>query len=89
MFLKRKRNGLVKARGCANCRPQREFITKIESNSPCVKTHGLFLSCIVDAFENRCVVITDIPAAFLSADWPVDAPDCHIRFEGVMVDMLC
>ena len=27
MFLKRKRNGLVKARGCANGRPEREFIT--------------------------------------------------------------
>ena len=54
-----------------------------------MKTHALFLSCIVDAFENRCVVVADIPAAFLSADWPKDAPDCHIRFEGVMVEMLC
>ena len=32
LFLKRKRNGLVKARGCANGRPKREFITKIESS---------------------------------------------------------
>ena len=54
-----------------------------------MKTHALLLSCIVDAFENKCVVIADIPAAFLSADWPEDAPDCHIRFEGVMVEMLC
>ena len=51
MFLKR--NGLVKTRGCANSKPQQEFITKIESSSPCVKTHALFLSCIVDAVENR------------------------------------
>ena len=89
MFLKRKRNGLVKARGCDDGRPQREFITKIESSSLCVKTHALFLSCIVDAFKNRCVVVADIPAAFLSANWPADAPDCHIQFEGVMVEMLC
>ena len=89
MFLKRKRFGKIKARGCADGRPQQEYITKLESSSPCVKTHALFLSCLVDAFERRCVVVVDIPAAFLSADWPSDAPECHIRFEGVMVDMLC
>ena len=78
MFLKRKRVGQCKARGCDDGRPQREYITKLESSSPCVKTHALFLSCIVDAFENRCVVVADIPAAFSSADWPENAPDCHI-----------
>ena len=89
MFLKRKRHGLIKARGCADGRPQQEYITKLESSSPCVKIYALFLSCIVDAFKNRCVVVADIPAAFLSADWPKDYPDCHIKFEGVMVEMLC
>ena len=34
-------------------------------------------------------MIADIPGAFLSADWPVDAPDCWIRFEGTTVDMIC
>ena len=89
MFLKRKKRGQIKARGCADGRPQREYITKLESSSPCVKTYALFLGCIVDTFENRCVVIVDIPAAFLSAEWPADEPDCFIRFEGAMVDMLC
>ena len=51
MFLKRKRCGKIKARGCADGRPQREYITKLESSSPCVKTHALFLNCLVDAFE--------------------------------------
>ena len=68
MFLKRKRFGNIKARGCADGRPQREYITKLESSSPCVKTHALFLSCLVDAFGRRKVVIADIPGAFLSAD---------------------
>jgi hypothetical protein len=89
MFLKRKRCGKIKARGCADGRPQREYITKLESSSPTVKTHALFLSCLVDAVEGRKVVVADIPGAFLSADWPDDAPDCYIRFEGVMIDMLC
>ena len=34
-------------------------------------------------------MIADIPGAFLSADWPVNAPDCWIRFEGAMFDMIC
>ena len=50
MFLKRKRSGLLKAIGRPDGRPQREYISKLESSSPCVKTHALFLSCIVDAF---------------------------------------
>ena len=78
MFLKKKRAGQIKARGCAYGRPQRKYITKLESSSPCVKKHALFLSCIVDAFGNRCVVVAYIPAAFLSADWLENAPDCHI-----------
>ena len=49
----------------------------------------MFLSCIVDAFENRCFTIADIPTAFLSADWPEGYPDCHIKFEGIMVEILC
>ena len=78
MFLKRKRFGKIKARGCADGRSQREYIIKLESSSPCVKTHALLFSCLVDAFERRKVVITDILGAFLSPDWPVDAPDCWV-----------
>ena len=89
MFLKRKMSGLVKARGCADSRSQQEYITELESSSPCVKEHALFLSYIVDAFENRCLVIADIPAAFLSVDWPADKSDCYIRFEGAILEMLC
>ena len=32
MFLKRKLFGKIKARGCADGRPQREYITKLESS---------------------------------------------------------
>ena len=78
MFLKRKRCGKIKARGCVDGRSQREYITKLESSPPCVKNHALFPSCLVDAFEGRKMVIADIPGAFLSADWPVDASDCWV-----------
>ena len=89
MFLKRKRCGKIKARGCADGRSQKEYITKLESSSPCVKTRALFLSCLVDALERKKLVIVDIPGASLSADWLVDALDYYVRFKGAMVDMIC
>ena len=90
MFLKIKRSGQDKAREYTDGRPQREYIAKIESSFPCVKIDALFLSCIIDAFENRCVIVVNIPAAFLLllADWPENMPDCHIWFEGVIVEMM-
>ena len=54
-----------------------------------MKTHALFLSFLVDAFQPRKVIIADILGVYLSADWPVDTPDCYDQFEGVMVDMIC
>ena len=80
MFLKRKRAGHIKDRGYANERTLRVYITKLKSGSPCAKTLALFLSCIVDAFENRYVIVVNIPAAFLPENWPENVPDTHIQF---------
>ena len=90
MFLKRKRCGKIKARGCADGRSQRGYITKDESSSPTVKTQALMCSCLIDAIERRCVVVGDIPGAFLQADYPQeDGKECYLKFEGVMVNMIC
>ena len=88
MFLKRKRTDVVKARGCVEGRPQQEFISKEESSSPTVSTYALFVSCAMDAIEGRQVVTCDIPRAFLQANCP-DNNDCYLKFEGLMVDMIC
>jgi hypothetical protein len=88
MFLKRKRCGKVKARGCANGRPQREYISKDESSSPTVSIYALMTSCLMDAIEGRKVATCDIPGAFLQADWPADR-NCYLKFEGAMVSMIC
>ena len=42
----------------------------------------------MDAMEGRQVVTCDIPGAFLQADWLEDN-DCYLKFEGLMVDMIC
>jgi hypothetical protein len=88
MFLKRKRCGKIKARGCADGRPQREYISKDESSSPTVSIYALMTSCLMDAIEGRKVATCDIPGAFLQADWPEER-DCYLKFEGAMVSMIC
>ena len=42
----------------------------------------------MDADEERKVVTCDIPGVFLQANWPKDI-DCHLKFKGVMLDMIC
>ena len=88
MFLKRKRCGKIKARGCADGRPQREYVSKEESSSPTVSIYVLLASCVKDAIEGRAVIKYDIPEAFLQADYP-EGEDCYIRFEGNMVELIC
>ena len=53
MFLKRKRTGAVKVRGCVNSRPQWEFISKKELSPPTVLTHTLSISRAIDDMCNR------------------------------------
>jgi hypothetical protein len=85
MFLKQKRCGRIKGRGCADGRKQRVYMTKEETSSPTVTTEGLFLSCIIDAKEGRDVATTDIPGAFMQTD--MDAV-VHVRLSGPLAAML-
>ena len=88
MFLKEKLNGDIKARGCADGRPQRDFMTKEETSSPTVSTEALFLSCGIDAHENRDVAVLDIPGAFMQAGIPENADATHVKLEGVMAETM-
>jgi hypothetical protein len=56
MFLKQKRCGKIKGRGCADGRKQHLYKTKEESSSPTVSIEALFLTCMIDAMEDRYVV---------------------------------
>jgi hypothetical protein len=68
MFLKEKRCGRVKGRGCANGRKQRVYKTKADTSSPTVSIEALLLSCMIDALEGRDVATCNIPGAFMQAD---------------------
>ena len=68
MFLKQKRCGKIKGRGCADGRKQRMYKSKDETSSPTISTEALFITCLIDAMEGRCVVTCDVPGAFMQTD---------------------
>jgi len=55
MYLKEKRCGKIKARGCADGRKQRLYKTKEETSAPTMSTEALFLSTAIDTHERRKV----------------------------------
>jgi hypothetical protein len=85
MFLKQKRCGKIKARGCADGRKQRLWKTKEETSSPTVRTESVFLTAAIDAREKRAVITCDIPGAFMQAD--IDEV-VHVKFEGEVAELL-
>ena len=85
MFLKRKRCGKIKGRGCADGRKQRAYIDKPESASPTVATESVFITAVIDALERRVVAVADIPGAFMHSDMD---PDIYMRLDGLMAELL-
>jgi hypothetical protein len=85
MYLKEKRNGTIKARGCADGRPQRLYKTKSEASSPTVSTEAIFLTALIDAQEGREVMTVDIPGAFMQSDMDELV---HVKLEGPMAELL-
>jgi Reverse transcriptase (RNA-dependent DNA polymerase) len=85
MFLKQKRCGRIKARGCADGRKQRVYKGKEETSAPTVAIESVLLSCTIDAFERRNVVTADVPGAFMHATMD---ENLHMRLEGPLVRSL-
>ena len=68
MFLKKKRDGTIKGRGCADGRKQRETTNKDDASAPTIVIESVMISCTIDAKEGRDVATVDIPGAFMQAD---------------------
>ena len=49
MFLKRKRNGTIKERGCADGRKQRAYTSKEDASALTVAIELVLLTCVIDA----------------------------------------
>jgi hypothetical protein len=85
MFIKEKRCGTIKARGCADGRKQRLYKGKEETSAPTVRTESLMLSSDIDAKERRKVTPYDVPGAFMQVD--VDEI-VHVRLVGPLAELL-
>ena len=85
MFLKRKRCGKIKARGCADGRPQQAYIPQEDARAPTVSMEAVFMTAVIDAMENRTVAVVDIPGAFMQADMD---PGVYMRIDGAMAELL-
>ncbi len=85
MFLKKKRCGRIKGRGCADGRKQRLYTAKEDASSPTVAIESVMLSCVIDAMERRDVATVDIPGAFMHADMD---DEVYMRLEGKMAELL-
>ncbi|KAG7353502.1 hypothetical protein IV203_002857 [Nitzschia inconspicua] len=85
MFLKEKRCGTIKGRGCADGRKQRLYKTKEETSSPALSIEALFLSCVIDAYERRYVLTCNIPGAFMQAEMD---ELLHLKLDGTILEIL-
>ena len=85
MFLKQKRCGRIKGRGCADGRKQRVWTTKEDATSPTVSTEAVLLTAVIDAKERREVITVDIPGAFMQGD---QDETVHMKLEGTLADLL-
>ena len=88
MYLKEKRDGRIKGRGCADGRPQRLYTNKADSSSPTASLAGVMMTCVIDAYENRDVATVDIPGAFLQTKWPADEKKVHVVLDDRMAELL-
>ena len=50
-----------------------------------ISIESLFLTCVIDAMENRCVATCDIPGAFMHADMDEVV---HVKLEGEIAKLL-
>ena len=85
MFLKVKTSGEIKARGCANGRPQQVYKTREETSSPTAAVESIFITSVMAAKENRDVATVDIPGAFLQTE---ASDETCIKLQGAIVESI-
>ena len=57
------------ARSC-NSKSTRDWISKENTSSPTVGTDSIMMTCVVDAFERRDVMTSDVQNKFIQTDAP-------------------
>jgi hypothetical protein len=90
IFDEQKRDGLIKAQTVIGGNKQQDYITKEDVSSPTVTAEAVMLTCVIDAQENRDIVVVDISNAFVQT--VVNEEDAEdrviVRIPGPLVDIL-
>ena len=84
MTIKKKRDGLIKGRGVADGRKQREKIEQNDAISPTVLTEAVMLTATIAALEGQEVALVDILGAYLSAEMGSQQVFCRQRSEDLL-----
>jgi len=87
IFLTEKRDGTIKARSCADGSKQRTWMSKDDTASPTVSLESIFLTCVIDAEENRDVAVVDIPNAFIQTAHTGNK--VILKIKGQLAEILC
>ena len=67
-LIKEKCNGRLKGRSVADGCPQRMYYTKDETSSPTATPESVLLTALIDAVDERHVVVANVTGAYLNAD---------------------
>ena len=84
MYLKKKCNGDVKGRVCADGKSQRLYTNKLDTALPTASLAGLIITCVIDAHEKRDVATVDIPGDFLQTKMPKNEENVHVVLDEKM-----
>ena len=71
-------------------RPHRIYTNKEDTSSPTASIEAMMLSCAKDTKENKYVVVSAIPGAFLNADMEDNnmEDNVHMLLEGTVAEMI-
>ena len=86
IFLKQKRCGKIKRRGCADRRKKRDYLTKNDTKTPIVVEKALFLMYLIDDFDHQHAATVDITGDFMQLDKEGDM--VHMKIDNIIVDIL-
>ena len=88
IFLTEKRDGAKKGKMSAKGSTQRSCFPKEESSSPMVITESVLITSVIDAKQERDVVLMDIPSAFSHAKVPKGDERIAMKIRRALEDML-
>jgi hypothetical protein len=88
MFLKEKRDDMIKGRTVAGGNKNRDYISEEDATSPTVATEAVLLTCIIDAEEGRDASVVDISNTFIQTKIEDEVNMAIIKLRGILVDML-